>query len=74
MSDPNVHRVAGLSFRAIVLDGKVELAISTDIRGRRSGYSVMLPSATIVSGDMDQQEADALACWLEGLAVRVAQS
>lgn len=68
MNDPNVHRVAGLSFRAIVLDGKLELAISTDITGH------MLPSATIVSGDMDQQEVDALTCWMTRLTSRVALS
>ena len=66
MSDPNVHKVGGLQFRAIVLDGKAELAISISLP-----EGTVLPSAVIVSGDVEGEDLWGLIQWLEDLLSRV---
>ncbi len=70
VSDPNVHKVGGLQFRSVVLDGKAELAISVDVLPE----GTVLPSAVIVSGDIDHSDIQGMAYWLSDLSSRVASS
>ncbi len=69
MSDPNAFNVGQLAFRSIVTGGKVELAISTDLSHLRTldGSTVMLPSATLVSGNMTEDDLYGLREWLHGV-------